>query len=372
MKQQTSSIGIRLAQCAALRRVAPAGLGLLVAALGCGGALAADIAGSARMTDAAIDVDERNYEAQQAAIAALNATGRHPVRSYSVAKAQCWLDVSFHEYTRNDRSSFPDEALAQSRAITDFLAAGAAADDAANPAGQTPLVNGAARLREDLWQRVAAMKRDAAFDCAAALVACAEVELVHAGNEFNQQQWNHARPYVQLAEDRLAEAGSAMSACAAPATTAPATALAATAAGVPAAPAAGAELPVTENLTLIASALFEFDRRRQSDLLPEGRAQLDELARRITQVFARVNGIRLIGHTDRLGGEDYNERLSLDRANAVRDYLQARGVEAPIVTEGRGEREPIAQCEGARRSVATAACLQPNRRVEVELTGVRR
>ena len=63
-----------------------------------------------RITDEAIDADLRGYEATQGRIKALNDGGR-PVREYGMAKAQCWLDVSFHEYTRNDRSAFPQEAL---------------------------------------------------------------------------------------------------------------------------------------------------------------------------------------------------------------------------------------------------------------------
>ena len=60
-------------------------------------------------TDGALAADHAGYRAQQAAIQRLNDTGAHPLRSFSLAKAQCWLDASFHEYTRNDRSRFPQD-----------------------------------------------------------------------------------------------------------------------------------------------------------------------------------------------------------------------------------------------------------------------
>ena len=66
-----------------------------------------------RITDEAIDTDLGTYEATQGRIKALNDTGR-PIRDYHLSKAQCWLDVSFHEYTRNDRSDFPQAALDES------------------------------------------------------------------------------------------------------------------------------------------------------------------------------------------------------------------------------------------------------------------
>ena len=81
------------------------------------------------------------------------------------------------------------------------------------PPSETPLANGAARLRPDLWERAQALKQGAGFSCAAQKTACAEVELVHAGNEFNQQQWRHAKPYVQIAEEALAEAKTLASQC---------------------------------------------------------------------------------------------------------------------------------------------------------------
>ncbi len=164
-------------------------------------------------TDGELAADHAAYRAQQQAIAELNATGRHPLRSHPLAKAQCWLDVSFHEYTRNDRSAFPAEALRESRRITGWLAEGGMPGAEADPSRQTPAVNGAARLREDLWAQAAALRSHPGRACAEQQVACAEVELVHAGNEHNQLGWRHARPYIQIAEDRLGAAAQAAAQC---------------------------------------------------------------------------------------------------------------------------------------------------------------
>ena len=162
---------------------------------------------AARISDNAIHADYKTFEQAQARIQALNAQGR-PLRDYHLAKAQCWLDVSFHEYTRNDRSAFPQEALAQSLLLVQGIE-----QKAAVLPMDTPLVNGAERLRPDLWSAAESLKSHAGFQCVAQRVACAEVELVHAGNEFRQQGWRHANPYVQIAEDRLAQAREQAAAC---------------------------------------------------------------------------------------------------------------------------------------------------------------
>jgi OOP family OmpA-OmpF porin len=87
----------------------------------------------------------------------------------------------------------------------------------------------------------------------------------------------------------------------------------------------------------------------------------------------------IVGHTDSLGSPEYNERLSVTRANAVRDYMVSRGVPASVIrTEGRGESAPKvteADCKAkgqAKNRTALIACLAPSRRVEVHATGEQR
>ena len=328
-----------------------------VSAVALGLLLASSLARADATTDGALAADHRGYKVQQDAIQALNDTGRHRLASYPLAKAQCWLDVSFHEYTRNDRSAFPQGALDASRAITDYLARGGAPGAAENPAQQTPLVNDALRLREDLWAQAGALKTHAGWRCAERLVACGEVELVHAGNEHRQQGWRHAKPYVQIAEDLIGDARLAAEAC--------------PALPVPVPP----PVPpvVIERVVLSANVLFAFDRRGMVDLLPEGRGQLDQLVARLDRVYARVDKLELTGHTDRLGTEAYNAKLSTDRAETIKAYLQQQGVKVDIVAIGRGAAEPLAHVTCSQRTqAALAQCLQPNRRVEISITGVPR
>jgi len=183
---------------------------LAAIALACTGAWAQTAAlapVAARTDDRTIQQDHATYERLQARIAALNAGGRR-LGDYPLAKAQCWLDASFHEYTRNDRGPFPQAALAESEKLI------VAMEQKAQPIpAETARIADAAELRPDLWQRTLALKGKPGFTCAAARTACAEVELVHAGNEINQQQWRHARPYLQMAEDMIVDAEASAASC---------------------------------------------------------------------------------------------------------------------------------------------------------------
>ena len=130
--------------------------------------------------------------------------------NYSVAKAQCWLDTAWSQYSENDRSGFPDEALAESTAIVSALES-----DKSSKAGfSTPFVVSSTKVRDDLWTRVQDYKtRTATLSCTARHVACAEVQLVRAGHALNETGWRQASPYVNMAEDALRRAGVAAARC---------------------------------------------------------------------------------------------------------------------------------------------------------------
>jgi OOP family OmpA-OmpF porin len=126
--------------------------------------------------------------------------------------------------------------------------------------------------------------------------------------------------------------------------------------------------PVIEQISLSSDVLFEFDK---ADLKPEGQKKIDEIADRLKG--ANVATVSLIGHADRIGPEDYNQQLSEKRAAAVKDYLAQRGVEQTKVrSEGRGKSEPVTgdQCKGIS-GAKLISCLQPDRRVDVEVRGER-
>ncbi len=321
-----------------------------------------------RLSDEAIQRDHRAYEAVQGRIRALNDGGRR-LRDLPLAQAQCWLDVSFHEYTRNDRSAFPQAALDEAARLVAAMESGASPQT-----GPTPLVNGAARLRPDLWARTEALRRAAGFSCAQQRVGCAEVELVHAGNEFNQQQWRHASPYIQIAEDLIADAEALAARCpVAPVAAVPAVPPAPVPPVVPVTPAP----PAAPRAPDVASVMFDFNRSGPRDIRPASLARLDALLARLAGERLAVVSVRLAGHADRLndtGNAAYNQRLSEKRVATVRDLLVARGVDAALIrTVARGDAQPVVSCAGRHASrQELTECLLPNRRVEVIIDAVPR
>ncbi len=123
-----------------------------------------------------------------------------------------------------------------------------------------------------------------------------------------------------------------------------------------------------EKLDLSADALFLFDLGGVEHIKDEGRAKLDKLANRVLKEKS-VPKIHLIGHTDYLGKDEYNMKLSEQRAKSVKEYLIMKGVKADSITcDWKGENEPIKQCPTNLKKNALIDCLQPNRRVSVEIT----
>ncbi|MCW5581482.1 MAG: OmpA family protein [Luteimonas sp.] len=115
-----------------------------------------------------------------------------------------------------------------------------------------------------------------------------------------------------------------------------------------------------------ADGLFAFG-KAAIDETSDGAAALDALAAKLAAGPHPVRVVNVIGHSDRIGSDKANLALSTRRAEAVRDYLVARGVEAGLITAvGRGSIEPVVACEGERGD-ALIACLAPNRRVEVRV-----
>ena len=126
--------------------------------------------------------------------------------------------------------------------------------------------------------------------------------------------------------------------------------------------------PQVERINLSADALFRFNQSDAADMLPEGKATLDRLAENLVSRQAYIDSIALTGHTDRLGSEQYNYNLGLQRAQTVKNYLQGKGVQAPISVASAGESQPVTTA-CTRATAALKACLQPDRRVTVDISG---
>jgi OOP family OmpA-OmpF porin len=140
-------------------------------------------------------------------------------------------------------------------------------------------------------------------------------------------------------------------------------ALTSVAAATPTAPApvAPAAAPTSEKVTFAADAFFDFDK---AVLKPEGKAKLDDLTAKLKDLNLEV--IIAVGHTDSIGSDAYNQKLSIRRAEAVKTYLVSKGIESNrVYTEGKGEKQPIATNK-------TAAGRAQNRRVEIEVVGTRK
>ncbi|MBE0612029.1 MAG: OmpA family protein [Burkholderiales bacterium] len=127
--------------------------------------------------------------------------------------------------------------------------------------------------------------------------------------------------------------------------------------------------PVAEKLTLDADTLFDFDK---ATLRPAGRDTLDAFVGKLKDITPET--IMTIGHADRIGTPTYNQRLSEQRVATVKDYMVSKGVEANrIYTEGKGESQPVTKAEDCvgPKSAKVIACLQPDRRVDIEVIGTR-
>ncbi|ENW48605.1 OmpA family protein [Acinetobacter baumannii] len=135
------------------------------------------------------------------------------------------------------------------------------------------------------------------------------------------------------------------------------------------------EPQVIEQTTVIelsADTLFKFDGSGFNDLLPKGRQEVIDLASKISKGYISVSEIKLVGHTDRLGNDNYNRQLAQNRADTVRNLLIQNGVPDRVISAtGVGKNQPVTDgCPNIKSSESLKACLQPDRRVTVEVTGI--
>ena len=119
--------------------------------------------------------------------------------------------------------------------------------------------------------------------------------------------------------------------------------------------------PVAEKVTFAADVLFDFDK---AVIKPEGKSKIYDLSSKVRGVNLEV--IIAIGHADSIGSDEYNQRLSMRRAEAVKAYMVSRGIEPNrVYTEGKGEKQPVA-------SNRTTDGRAKNRRTEIEVIGTRK
>ncbi|MFS1163551.1 OmpA family protein [Aeromonas salmonicida] len=127
---------------------------------------------------------------------------------------------------------------------------------------------------------------------------------------------------------------------------------------------------VDKSFSLSSDVLFAFGK---STLKPEGVASLNTLYQQIVDVQPKDGSAVVVGYTDRIGSDGYNLKLSEARARTVADFLVGKGLPAGKVSiDGRGKAEPVTgtQCDGIKAKAQLIACLAPDRRVEVRVTGI--
>jgi len=123
----------------------------------------------------------------------------------------------------------------------------------------------------------------------------------------------------------------------------------------------GKPKPVAEKITFAADVLFDFDK---SVIKPEGKSKLDDLASKVKGINLEV--VIAVGHADSIGSDEYNQRLSMRRAESVKAYMVSKGLEPNrVYTEGKGEKQPVANNN-------TADGRAKNRRTEIEVIGTRK
>ncbi|MGP8435873.1 OmpA family protein [Paraburkholderia fungorum] len=262
-------------------------------------------------------------------------------KGYFQAKAQCWVDAGQQALREHDQWGFVEEAIGQAATITIGLERGTALS-AANPELRT-----VSTVRPDLWNIVNVIKADPAIaNCPEAQqpLACAEVELIRAGHYAWTRNFQAAEKVLPGVQSTLQKSAQTALQCAQ---------------RKPAAPA------VPQKITLRADSMFRFDRGDEAGMLPGGKTQLDALVTGL-QRTSNIEKLNISGYTDRLGSDAYNQKLSLQRAQTVQDYLRKHGASLPMLAQGRGKANPVVQCEQKNRD-ELVRCLAPNRRVEIEL-----
>jgi outer membrane protein OmpA-like peptidoglycan-associated protein/predicted small secreted protein len=125
---------------------------------------------------------------------------------------------------------------------------------------------------------------------------------------------------------------------------------------------------IEQTTTFSADALFAFDRASLKDIVDDGKANLDRLASQLLTGLDHIEHVQVLGYTDRLGSETYNQVLSRKRAETVAKYLAMKGVPSSLIdAQGRGKDDSIAQCPNNEELNALIECLAPNRRAVVRV-----
>jgi outer membrane protein OmpA-like peptidoglycan-associated protein len=269
--------------------------------------------------------------------------------NYTLCKARAWLDLALIEYHERERTGIVQDAVEQAAALLHKLEA-----DPAYLGLDTPHPYASERVRADLWQVADRLKQQGDPACVGCKLAKLEVQLVWTGHDKWEAGWSHAEPFARIAENLAYEVQAGDGKC--------------NAASAPA-----AETIVIKKHTLVTAVLFDFD----LSLVTDGKQRLDDIVEQL-KTWNKVESIRLVGHADRLneaGGEQYNMQLSQRRVEFIKEQMVSQGIATGLIeTEALGDTQPVVSCAKQRAQQDRSElikCLQPNRRVEIIVEGVR-
>ena len=125
-----------------------------------------------------------------------------------------------------------------------------------------------------------------------------------------------------------------------------------------------ASADTTSSTNPVNKVTFGFD---QSELNASEIQWLNQVAATVKQQSQPVR-LMVVGHADRLGNPDYNQKLSERRAQTVARYLVSQGISSQSIhTSGKGSTEPVVSCTGVTPLAALKDCLEPNRRVAIQM-----
>lgn len=276
--------------------------------------------------------------------------------AYAPTKAIAWLDFALDEHHDEDQSGVTEGAIGEAEKIINALKA----NETSN--ADTPIIAGSDKVRDDLWQKSAALKQSAHYDCGAKQLANLDVQLVWTGHEHWEAGWSHAKTSSEVADNLAFEAEQAIKQCEMAEAAAPAEQVSA-----PTSTTNTVEV-IVEKYNFSSEALFAFNKSGIEYLVLGGRHRLDKLISDIN-TWQQVETIEVHGYADEIGSQTYNQKLSEARANTVRDYLVVHGVKTNISAIGYGEADPVSACSSKQSRDKRIECLQADRRVELIVRG---
>ena len=287
---------------------------------------------------------------------------------YQSSKAQAWLNFSKYAAAERLPVGVREAGLGHVESLVVAL------ETQRSPITEAPELPTSRHIRDDLWREIQAVKRGGRLCAAPKMTAYCEVQLAWAGYEAAAGGVRHVDPYVRIAEDYCAAASAAMPVPVAAAPELEPMAPPAVQPKVAPEPTLPQEpVPSTKTLDLAdlsLSVLFPHNRSARADIRRPGRAELKRLAAELKTLPAGT-AILVVGHADPTGHAAYNNRLSRRRATSVIGELTLLGVNpAQIRVEAAGSNLPVVQCAGAQVTFGRRrylSCLEPNRRVMIEL-----